>query len=123
MKRILVIEDCKVFKHILKYELNRYPILVDHHCSVEEVDMGTCPTVKYDIILSDYNLPGTSGYAFLQHLKDKGVKKVPMALMTANKDVLKECPRIHELVVSLIDKAEIHQGIKALFQHHLDLEN
>lgn len=104
MKRILVIEDCVIFRGVVKLLLAKYPFEVDFRCSVEEVDTSTCPTLAYDLVLSDYNLPGRRGFDFLKQLKEEGAQSIPLIMMTANRKAQKECPDLGNVVDALLLK-------------------
>lgn len=113
MKRILIVEDCFAFKGFLKLLLEKLPYEFDYCCSVEEVDMTICPTIRYNLIVCDYNLPGENGISFLTRLRKHGKLPCPIILMTANKYVEDECPDINDIVDGLMYKPMVGPQLKS----------
>jgi CheY-like chemotaxis protein len=104
MKRILVIEDCPIMRGFLKILLKKYGFDVHFKKSVEEVNEEVCPSRQYDFILSDYNLPGESGFSFLGRIRREGDMLVPLVLMSGNKLVSNECLDLASTVDAFLAK-------------------
>ncbi len=115
MKKILVIEDCRVARGLLKLLLSKHSYQIDFKCSVEEVDTTVCPTTVYDLILSDYNLPGKTGFEFLKQIKTEGILPIPLIMMTANRKAKSECEGIEDILDAFLLKPFSKRTIDRLF--------
>ncbi|MGC1120723.1 MAG: PAS domain S-box protein [Candidatus Methanofastidiosia archaeon] len=79
--RVLHVDDEPTFLEISKRCLEREgEFLVDCATSVEEA-LEKMGSTHYDVIVSDYLMPGKTGLEFLKQLRDQGIK-IPFILFT-----------------------------------------
>lgn len=102
--RVLIIENCAVFKNVLRLFLGKLPMSFEYVSSVEEVTPLVCPTIRYDLIVASYELPGESGLSFMRRLKHEGHFPCPMIIMTTRKDMLKGNPETIGVVDGVLYK-------------------
>ncbi|MFA6029118.1 MAG: response regulator [Elusimicrobiota bacterium] len=81
-KRVLVIEDEPGYQDLMRFVLGGYELSV--YGSVEEAERDH-PDGDFDLVISDINLAGASGFDFLQRWIDKGrAEKIPFILWSSN---------------------------------------
>ncbi len=117
MIKILVIEDCPVYRLVLKVLFNSYPFEVHYSTNAEEAWHLPGHT-SFDLVLSDYNLPGMSGYELLCHLRENKLAPV-LILMTANRKVENECPRLQCIVDHLMYKPFLKKTLDSIISKYL----
>lgn len=84
--RILVIEDDESLRNLLLDALSIAGFDVIAHASVEAV-INKITTFKADLIVSDINLPGLSGFDLLKSLRKSG-NEIPFIALTARNERL-----------------------------------
>lgn len=119
MKKILIIEDCPFYMGLIKLLLSPYPVKICYCTSVEKAENTKCID-DYDLIISDYNLPGKNGFEFLKSIRINK-PNIPLVLMTANRNVKKECSSLNTIVNNLIFKPFAHKYFEGIFQKHLGI--
>jgi PleD family two-component response regulator len=87
--RILLVEDSEetfrlIDAYLRRYESARFEIL--HRRTADEALDAVKGAESFDIILTDYYLPGKNGLELTRTLKDKKLD-TPIAFLTINKDV------------------------------------
>ncbi len=104
--KLLLVEDDPCYRMILGLFLKDYTQSITvHHSSesaVEAIDNGE----KFDLIISDYNLPGKNGDFLLKKLRSQG-DNTPYIILSANEDVEEESPEIKNLVNEVLVKASV----------------
>jgi len=80
--RVLHVDDDEAFLHISKLILQEMDNCfdVDYARGVDEA-MAKLATNNYDVIVSDYEMPGKSGLGFLKELREQG-SRIPFVLFT-----------------------------------------
>lgn len=71
MANVLVVDDDEHIRELIGDILITYGHDVVSFCSPEHVDVDTC--FCFDLVVSDFRMPGMDGYSFLQLLDRKGV--------------------------------------------------
>ncbi len=85
-QRILVVEDDESLRNLLVDALGIAGFEVIAFASVETV-ASKIPTIKPDLIVSDINLPGLSGFELLKSLRKTG-NEIPFIALTARSEKL-----------------------------------
>ncbi len=85
MKQVLLIDDCPMYRMLMRYLFSSYLYYVKCYPSVEKLP-ATIDLTSYDLIVSDYNLPGLSGYQFLKLVRD-AFPDSKLVLLTGNRKV------------------------------------
>jgi YesN/AraC family two-component response regulator len=78
MHRILLVDDEEGVLHALSRLLKLTPLAVRGHAARARVDAFTSPAqalesaaqLAYDVVVSDYRMPGMDGIAFLQRMRE-----------------------------------------------------
>jgi len=117
MKKVLVIEDCPLTIRVFKMLFTSHRIKVKYCDCVEKVDMDKCRK-EYDLIISDYNLPGASGYEFLKDVREQK-PQLPLVMVTANKKVKSECRGIENIVNELFFKPLVKDKFDHMIERYL----
>ena len=80
--RVLHVDDDEAFLHISKLILQEMDNCfdVDYARGVDEA-MAKLATNNYDVIVSDYEMPGKTGLGFLKELREQG-SRIPFVLFT-----------------------------------------
>ena len=121
MKKVLVIEDCPVYMAIIKLFMTSYPFKV-HYCGSAEKALQMASRDNYDLILSDYNLPGMNGFHLLKRLQVQNLAPHRI-LMTANRKVEDECTNLYNVVNALIYKPFFKKQFDQILLQNLVISN
>ncbi len=119
MKKILIVEDCPMYTALLKVFFNRYPLKIHYSNSVEKAFDALFPG-EYDMIISNYNLPGKNGFEFLKYAKSQKLAK-SFILMTSNKKVRSQCEDIDQVVDCLMFKPFFKGSIDNLINRYINV--
>ncbi|HGG64081.1 MAG TPA: response regulator [Rhodobacteraceae bacterium] len=69
IRTILVVDDSRAQRHLLVRALTRQGYVVSEAASGEEA-LESCKTNEFDLILSDWMMPGMDGLAFCRHFRE-----------------------------------------------------
>ena len=84
--RILIVEDEAAIRDMLKFTLTASEYDVSEACNAEE-GWKSALTDKPDLILLDWMMPGTSGVALAQRLRQNDqTSDIPIIMLTARGD-------------------------------------
>ena len=87
MKRILVVDDDKIFRTLLKHYLEKHGYQVEDAVSGEE-GLEAFATYQPDLIVSDVSMPGMDGLEFCQQLRAQpSGQLVPFIFLSAKNDL------------------------------------
>lgn len=101
-KRVLVIEDDPICQKMIAYYLQELNLdYVIYGCA--ESALEAFDSEQYDLVISDFNLPGRNGIQLIRKIK-KLVNRMPAVLLTANRRVPLEFPDVNEIVDRLAYK-------------------
>jgi DNA-binding response OmpR family regulator len=84
---LVVDDDNQIFKGLDR--VLRSPDYTLLHASNMKVAIASVKNIVFDVILMDYDLPGTTGCRITQAIRDCGVK-TPILGHTGNKDAIHE---------------------------------
>lgn len=104
--KLLLVEDDPCYRMILGLFLKDYTQSITIHHNAESAIEAINNGEKYDLIISDYNLPGKNGDFLLKKLRSEG-DNTPYIILSANEDVEEECPEIKSLVNEVFVKAAV----------------
>lgn len=97
---IHIIDDDEAVRDSTHQLLESYGYDVRAHASAE--DFLSCAADKADCLLVDHHMPGMTGLALLEHLREKG-DRTPALMMTARNDPAL-LPRVERVGVKLLHK-------------------
>lgn len=83
--RILLVDDSKLSRKLIKDFLNGYPIAFEEAESGAEC-LTKCRKQSFDLIIMDLNMSGVTGPELLEHLKNEvpGLSQTPVIAMGSN---------------------------------------
>lgn len=90
---VLYVDDEPFLLDVCKLYLERHPDISVSIASSVENALKLMDRVSYDVVVSDYQMPGTDGIGFLKILREKNCP-VPFILFTCKgyEEVMKEAP-------------------------------
>lgn len=106
--KILIIEDDPCYRFILERFLKEFSQNLSIHCSAESAITALESGQKFDIILSDFNLPGRNGDYIVKRLREMG-DTTPYIILSANTDISEDSLGIRSMVSKILNKADICQ--------------
>lgn len=84
MKRILVVDDSPSVRYVIKtmiYDLGAYEVT---DVPNGETALRKLKLLRYDLVISDWNMPRMSGIQLLEEMrKDDALKHIPVIMVTA----------------------------------------
>ena len=96
VKHVLVVDDSRAQRHILSMQLRRWGYRVTESESAD-VALDLCATEDFDIVISDWMMPGMTGLEFCRNFRDLG----------------RESYGYFVLLTSKSEKTEIADGLEA----------
>jgi len=116
-KRILLVDDDKSIRTSLAYYFRKKTKTFKTVASAEEAERVLAQDKEWDVVISDYKLPGMDGIAFLKRLR-ANQSQVLVALITAyaNLDIVTEALRvgIHDFIQKPLKAAMISDAIERM---------
>lgn len=106
--KLLVVEDDPCFKVVLRLFLKDFTQNITIHDNAESAMDSIDEGEKFDMIISDFNLPGENGDYVLKKLRKKG-DKTPYIILSANKDIKTDCPDIDGLANEMLEKSTLNR--------------
>lgn len=104
--KLLVIEDDPCYRTILGLFLKEYTQSITIHQSVENAMEALDKGEKFDVIISDFNLPGKNGAYLAKELRAKG-DNTPYIILSANMSLANEEPGIKSVVNKILLKSSV----------------
>lgn len=104
--KLLLIEDDPCYRMILGLFLKDYTESITVHHTAEDAMRAIDSGEKFDIIISDFNLPGKNGDFLLKKLREEG-DNTPYIILSANETIEDESPEIKTLVDEVLIKATV----------------
>ncbi|OXJ06568.1 response regulator transcription factor [Burkholderia sp. AU6039] len=118
--KLLLIEDNRQLAHWLTRTLIDDGFIVNHVLDGEAAE-ATLAGTRYDVVLLDLNLPGTSGKAILRCMRENA-NDTPVLVLTATGDIGEKVICLSDgaddYVVKPFDDRELIARIKALARRH-----
>lgn len=111
LNRILYIEDDAALARLLQKRMERQNYKVDIAADAE-TGLEKIQAEQYDLVLVDYNLPGMSGLAFLDHVNALP-NPIPSIILTAGGD--------ERVALEALEKGAADYAVKDSGQTYLDL--
>lgn len=88
MPRVLVVDDSVVMRDIVRAHLSGLGLDLEFASSAEDGLSRIAVNAPYDLIVTDYAMPGINGLEFARRVKDKGGITAPrIILISANKEL------------------------------------
>jgi len=88
MPRVLVVDDSVVMRDIVRAHLSGLGLDLEFASSAEDGLSRIAVSPPYDLIVTDYAMPGLNGLEFARRIKDKGGITAPrIILISANKEL------------------------------------
>ena len=88
MPRVLVVDDSVVMRDIVRAHLSGLGLDLEFASSAEDGLSRIAVNAPYDLIVTDYAMPGINGLEFARRVKDKGGITPPrIILISANKEL------------------------------------
>jgi len=104
-KRVLVVDDQKSMRGMARYCLTEIGVGVVDSVESGEAALERMKTVRYDVIISDWNMDGMSGLDFLKTVRaSQSWKDVPFIMATSE--------RSKELIVAAKQAGVSHYLVK-----------
>ncbi len=86
--RVLVVDDSVVMRDIVRAHLSGMGLEMDFATSAEDGLSRIAVNPPYDLVITDYAMPGINGLEFARRIKDKaGVAAPRIILISANKEL------------------------------------
>jgi CheY-like chemotaxis protein/DNA-binding CsgD family transcriptional regulator len=104
--KILIIEDDPCYRFILERFLKEFSQNLSIHSSAESAVATIERGEKFDVILSDFNLPGRNGDFLLKKLRERG-DDTPYIILSGNTDICEDSLGIRSMVNKILNKAEV----------------
>jgi DNA-binding response OmpR family regulator len=100
MKNILIVEDSKQYRSLLKAALTaaNYSVVMAEE-GKEALNIIQKPDVKIDLILLDLLVPGVDGISFYHTLVNKFEKNIPIIVLTNVADANAYGPNIKNVLI------------------------
>lgn len=90
-KWILVVDDNETNRSILKYQLGQWGVIVNAAASGKEGLDELAKDVKYDLIITDMQMPEMDGVTFVKKVKEnENDKNLPIILLSSIGEISKE---------------------------------
>lgn len=93
--QLLVIEDDEDVRELLENCLSEYTLfnLKIHSFANAEDAFASCSNTKYDLVITDYKLPGVSGMEFIKQFRNlmSGEKSIPILFVSGYFSKLEAC--------------------------------
>ncbi|GAB5403046.1 MAG: chemotaxis response regulator CheY [Aureliella sp.] len=80
--RVLMVEDCKILRRLMLRNLKLIGITDVVEAEDGEDGWKKFNEMKFDLVLTDWNMPGSCGIKLLESIRDSG-SKVPVVMVTA----------------------------------------
>jgi two-component system chemotaxis response regulator CheY len=85
-KRILIVDDSTSIRSLIRFTLEQAGYSVGEASDAEE-GISTAYLGDFDLVITDLNMPGKSGFEFVQALRsDKRTLRLPVVLLTTQAD-------------------------------------
>lgn len=120
--RALVVEDSRSYRYILSHCLRQLGLVI----SEAESGEGACKFLQaapnaYDIILSDYEMPGMNGLEFVQKVRlEMGLQGVPVVMLSGVADKETQIEMFNAGITDCLEKPFIREEFIARISAHLD---
>lgn len=104
--KLLLVEDDPCYRMIMGLFLKDYTQSITIHHSAESAMEAINNGEKFDLIISDYNLPGKNGDYLVKKLREEG-DNTPYIILSANEDIEESSPEIKGIVNEVLFKANV----------------
>lgn len=104
--KILVVEDDPCYRFILERFLKEFSQNLSIHSSAESAISAIDKGQKFDLILSDFNLPGRNGDYLLRRLRERG-DETPYILLSNDSDVCQDNLGVRNMVNKILNKSNV----------------
>lgn len=118
--KILIVEDNPVQMKCIQELLKLYPYEIQPFTDVESAVLSLQMN-NYDLVISDYNLPGKNGFEFSKILRNRDFQN-PIIILTGNRKVHKECQNIDQSVDLVLYKPCTMGKINIIIDNYLSSE-
>lgn len=116
MKTVMVIEDDEDLREVIGYGLGGTVRLVEAEhgrAALDLIDEGGLP----DLILLDMNMPIMNGWQFAAELRARGLRHVPIIVLTAAHDAARSAADIE--AAGYLGKPFAMNALRAIIEKHL----
>ena len=85
--RILSVDDFPTMRRIIKNMLGQLGLRDVHEAEDGAMDLSKLRGEKFDLVITDWNMPRMNGLELLKAIKaDESLKKIPVLMVTAEAD-------------------------------------
>jgi CheY-like chemotaxis protein len=107
MARIIVVDDSKFMRHIVRHFLEEAGHEVDEWADVSAAEIpGRLEAFSPDLLITDYQMPGCNGLT-VARLARKAKPELPIIILTASHD-----PAVEEALRKQEVRAILHKPLK-----------
>lgn len=104
--KILIVEDDPCYRFILERFLKEFSQNLSIHSSAESAIATLESGQKFDVIISDFNLPGRNGDYLVKKLRERG-DNTPYIMLSGNTDITEDSLGIRSMVSKILNKANV----------------